>query len=220
MRLFLPHGIYLHTSNPAYLSTTLARSVETKAHECANLMSRATIQGSKHKIFADQARNFIEASKRVKSLVLMALDNTHRMKLNRSGKHSVRLSSQLKPINNWDTHISAYFFEILQVIRKSSSKTPFSQSVESYHACRVSWDQCPAAAACCRNKDRCYNHLKEVVEWSIDDPETSQEPCWSNWKINRWTSFQIDAQHSSYWLGNSLNMPKPSKLICKRVLKL
>jgi hypothetical protein len=186
-----------------------------KARECASLISRATHQGSKHQNFADQARNFIEASKRVKSLVLMALDNTHRMKWNSSAKHLVRLSSQSKSINNWAKHISACFFQILQVIGKSSSQTRFNQSVESYHACRVSWEQCPAAAACCRNNDRCYNHLKEVVEWSINDPETSQEPCRSNWKINQWISFEVVAQRSSCWLENSFNMPKPSKLMMK-----
>ena len=195
-------------------------SVETKAHECASLISRATNQGSKHQNFADQARNFIEASKRVKSLVLMALDNTDRREWNRSGKHFVRLRSRLKSINNWANHISACFFEILQVIGKSSSKTPFNQSIDSYHACKVSCYHCPAPAACRRSNDRCYNHLNEVVEWSINDPETSQEPCWSNWKINQWTSFEVVAKRSSCWLRNSLNMPKPSKLICKRVLKI
>ena len=143
----------------------------------------------------------------------MALDNTHRMNWNSSAKHFVRLRSQLKPINSWANHISARFFEILQVIGKSSSKTRYNQSVESYHACRVSWEQCPAAAACRRNNDRCYNHLKEVVEWSINDLETSQEPCWSNWKLNQWTSFEVVPKQNSCWLGNFLNMPKPSKPI-------
>ena len=156
-----------------------------KARECASLISRATHQGSKHQNFADQARNFIEASKRVKSLVLMALDNTHRMKWNSSAKHFVRLGSQSKSINNWPKHISACFSQILQVIGKSSSQTPFNQSIDSYHACRVSCYHCPAAAACRWNHDQCYNHLKKVVEWSISDLETSQEPCWSNWKINQ-----------------------------------
>ena len=128
----------------------------------------------------------------------MALDNTHRMKWNSSAKHYVRLRSQLKPINNWPKHISACFSQILQVIGKSSSQTRFNQSVESYHACRVSWEQCPAAAACRRNNDPCYNHLKEVVEWSINDPETSQEPCWFNLKLNQWTSFEVVAQRNSW----------------------
>ena len=191
----------------------LAWSVKPKAHEYASLISWATHQGSKHQNFADQARNFIEASKRVKSLMLMALDNTHRMKWNSSAKHFVRLGSQSKSINNWPKHISACFSQILQVIGKSSSQTPFNQSIDSYHACRVSCYHCSAAVACRWNNDQCYNHLKKVVEWSINDLETSQEPCWSNLKPNQWTSFEVVAQRSSCWLGNFLNMPKPSKLI-------
>jgi hypothetical protein len=143
----------------------------------------------------------------------MALDNTHRMKWNRSAKHLVRLSSRSKSINNWPKHISACFSQILQAIEKSSSQTPFNQSIDIYHACRVSCYHCPAAAACRRNNDLCYNHLKEVVEWSINDPETSQEPCWSNLKLNQWISFEVVAQRNACWLGNFLNMPKPSKLI-------
>ena len=145
----------------------------------------------------------------------MALDNTHTIKWNSSAKHLVGLSSQSKSINNWPKHISACFSQILQVIGKSSSQTPFNQSIDIYHACRVSCYHCSAAVACRWNNDQCYNHLKEVVEWSIqvNDPEPSQEPCWSNWKLNQWTSFEVVAQRSSCWLGNFLNMPKPSKLI-------
>ena len=50
-----------------------------------------------------------------------------------------------------------------------------------------------------------------MVEWSIDNPETSQEPYWNNRTIKRWTSFGVAAQHSSCWPRNFLNMLKPSK---------
>ena len=103
--------------------------------------------------------------------------------------------------------------------RKIFITNTFNQSIDIYHACRVSCYHCSAAVACRWNIDPCYNHLKKVVEWSINDLETSQEPCWSNWILNQWTSFEVVAQRSSCWLGNSLNMPKPLNLILQESFK-
>jgi hypothetical protein len=38
---------------------------------------------------------------------------------------------------------------------------------------------------------------QKMVEWSIENPETSQKPYPSNQTINRWTSFGVAAQRSS-----------------------
>jgi len=110
----------------------------------------------------------------------------------------------------WITHTE---WNETALIGKSSSQTPFNQSIDIYHACRVSCYHCSAAVACRWNNDPCYNHLKKVVEWSINDLEISQEPCWSNLKLNQWISFEVVAQQNACWLGNFLNMPKPSKPI-------
>ncbi len=50
-----------------------------------------------------------------------------------------------------------------------------------------------------------------MVEWSNDNPKTSQKSYWSNQTSNRWTSFGVAAQHFSCWPGNSLNLLKTSK---------
>ena len=46
-----------------------------------------------------------------------------------------------------------------------------------------------------------------MVEWSIDNPETSQKPYSSNQTINRRTSFGVAAQSSSCWPRNSDQIP-------------
>ena len=76
-------------------------------------MLLAKNRGFKLQNFADQARNFIKASKRVKSVVLMACNGTLSMKKNSSAKSLVRLSFPSDSINDWAKHICACFFEIL-----------------------------------------------------------------------------------------------------------
>ena len=71
---------------------------------------------------------------------------------------------------------------------------------------------------------RLYNLLYNIVTvWFADvyDQKNSQKPSWTNWTFNWSTSFEVVAQRSSCWLRNFLNIPKPSKLICRElVLKL
>ena len=131
---------------------------------CASLLLQAMNRGSKRQNLANHARKFIQVSSNVEFLVLMASKGASSTKWKGSEKSDRRLSSQSMSINNWAKHISACFFEILQVIGKSSSKQTFNQSIDSYHACRGSCHQCPASAACRKNNDCCYNILKEVVE--------------------------------------------------------
>ena len=51
-------------------------SLEMKQHTGASFISRAKNQGLKQQNFADQAQNFIETSRRVNFLVLVALYGT------------------------------------------------------------------------------------------------------------------------------------------------
>ena len=55
------------------------QSLETKQHVCSSFMLQAKIQGLKQQNFADQAQNFIETSRRVNFLVLVALYGTNGM---------------------------------------------------------------------------------------------------------------------------------------------
>jgi len=55
------------------------QSLEMKPHACASFISRAKNQGLKRQNFADQAQNFIDTSRRVNSLVLVALYGTNGM---------------------------------------------------------------------------------------------------------------------------------------------
>ena len=64
-------------------------------------MLLAKMLGFTRQNFAYQARNFIKASRRVKSLVLMACDGTCSMKQKSSAKSLVRLSSPSDSTNDW-----------------------------------------------------------------------------------------------------------------------
>ena len=129
-------------------------------------------------------------------------------------KFLVRLSSTSESINNWAKHICACFFEILPVIGKCLSQTPFNWSI------RVNMH------VYCLETNALL--LQRVVETMIDAiiprkqwlnktlitqiPHTgSQKSCWANWTINWSTSFEVVALCSLCWLRNSLNIPKPLK---------
>ena len=114
----------------------------------------------------------------------MALDGTSSVKW--ISPSLVILSSPSRSINHWAKHISPCFVKMLHVIRKWYHK---HHTIEVFGA---------------------IMHV-EFLETNIYDLETSQEPCWSNSTVTmNWsTRFEVVAQHSSLWLRNSLNIPKP-----------
>ncbi len=55
------------------------QSLEMKQHVCVSFITQAKTQGLKQQNFADEAQNFVETSRRVNFLVLVALYGTNGM---------------------------------------------------------------------------------------------------------------------------------------------